>query len=351
MGLHTVAELSMQVAVLTEPGEFELVERERPDPGPDEVLVRMREVGICGSDLHYYDHGHIGDSVVEDPHVLGHESAGEVAAVGDNVADVSAGDRVTIEPGLPCRRCEHCKRGAYHLCPDVTFLGSPPVDGAFAEYVAWPADFVYQLPETVSTREGALCEPLSVGVHAARRGDVSTGDSVLVTGSGPIGLCVMEAVRAAGATDVLVSDVVDTKLDRADERGADRTVDVSEESLADAVADNTGGRGVDVVIEASGSEPAIQSTLDAVRRGGAVVFVGMPADGEMPLDVLDVINNEVDVRGSYRYVNTYPTAVELLADGRADVSGLVDFEMGLSAVDDAFQRASDPERVKGMITL
>jgi len=339
----------MHVAVLTEPGEFEIVERDRPDPAADEVLVRVREVGICGSDLHYYEHGRIGDSVVTDPHVLGHESAGEVAEVGSSVDSLAVGDRVAIEPGLPCRRCAYCKRGEYHLCPDVTFLGSPPVDGAFAEYVAWPADFCYRLPESVSTQEGALCEPLSVGIHAARRGDVGSGDSVLVTGGGPIGHCVMEAVRAAGATDVVVSEPVDRKRDLAHERGADCVVDPATESLADAVADHTGGRGVDVVIEASGARPAIESAPQAVRRGGTVVLVGNPTADSVDLDALGVVQAEVDVRGSYRYANTYPTAVSLLTDDRVDVSGLVEFDAPLDDVGSAFERASDPETVKGTI--
>jgi len=341
----------MRVAVLTEPGEFAIEERQRPDPAADEVLVRMREVGICGSDVHYYEHGRIGDHVVEDPLVLGHESAGEVEAVGADVADLASGDRVALEPGVPCRRCGHCKRGDYHLCPDVTFMATPPHDGAFAEYVAWPADFAYRLPESVSTREGALCEPLSVGIHVARRGNVSTGDTVLVTGAGPIGLCVLEAVRAAGATDVLISDVVESKLDLAAARGADRTIDVSDESLVDAVDDYTDGRGADVVVEASGADPAVRATTDAVRRGGTVVLVGLGDDEPVPFDVVDLIHAEVDIHTSFRYANTYPTAIDLLADDRVDVEGFVDFEMGLTDVDDAFQHAKEIETVKGVLTV
>ena len=341
----------MRTAVLSEPGELAVEERPRPDPAPGEVLVAVGEVGICGSDLHYYEHGRIGDYVVEDPLILGHESAGEVVAVGDEVSELAAGDRVALEPGVPCRRCAHCKRGEYNLCPDVTFMATPPDDGAFAEYVAWPADFAYRLPPEVSTREGALCEPLSVGVHVARRGDIGVGDSVLITGAGPIGLLAMEAARAAGATQILVSDVVESKLDRADERGADATIDPREENLGDAVARHTGGEGVDVVVEASGAESAIAGSLDAVRRGGTVVFVGLADEAEVPLDVLDIVDNELDVRGSFRYRNTYPAAIDLLADGEVDAAGIVDFEADLGDVDEAFQRAMDPETVKGMVTL
>ncbi|MWG35759.1 NAD(P)-dependent alcohol dehydrogenase [Halomarina oriensis] len=341
----------MRAAVLTEPHEFRLEDRPRPDPAVDEVLVAIGDVGICGSDVHYYEHGRIGDYVVEEPLVLGHEAAGEVVAVGDDVTSLEAGDRVALEPGVPCRRCAHCKRGEYNLCPDVTFMATPPHDGAFAEFVAWPADFTYRLPDHVSTTEGALCEPLSVGIHACRRGEVETGDTVLVAGAGPIGLLVLAAARAAGATDVLVTDVVDEKLAFADERGADRTVNVAEADLEPVVTECTDGEGVDVVIEASGAEPSIRSTLDVVRRGGVVVLVGLASEATVPFDVLDVVDNELDVRGSFRYENTYPAAIDLLADGAVDVGGLVDFEMGLDDVDDAFQRAQEPAVVKGMITF
>lgn len=340
----------MQTAVLAEPGRFDLEERERPTPGPGEVLVAVREVGICGSDVHYYRHGRIGEYVVRNPLVLGHESAGEVVSLGADVSGLEAGDRVTLEPGVPCRRCAHCARGEYNLCPEVTFMATPPDDGAFAEYVAWPADFAYRLPDSVSTRAGALCEPLSVGLHAARRGDVGPGDSVLITGCGPIGLCAMETVRAAGATDIIVSDVVEEKLAVARERGADLAVNAADEDLASAVTAHTDG-GVDVVIEASGAEPAIGATLSCVRRGGTVVLVGLADESDVPFDVLDVIDNELDVHGSFRYRNTYPAAIELLADGRVDVEGIVDFERPLAEVEAAFRRTMDAETIKGVITM
>lgn len=341
----------MRTAVLVEPTEFELEDRSRPTPGPDDVLVAVSDVGICGSDVHYYEHGRIGDYVVEDPLVLGHESAGEVVEVGENVTGLAPGDRVALEPGVPCRRCAHCKRGDYHLCEDVRFMATPPHDGAFTEYVSWPADFAYELPDSVSTAEGALCEPLSVGIHACRRGAVGTGDTVLVTGAGPIGLMVLEAARAAGATDVIVTDVVAEKLDFAAERGADLTVDVTEDDLEDAVLEYTDGVGADVVVEASGAEPSIRSTIDAVRRGGTVVLVGLASEAEVPFDVLEVIDNEIDVHGSFRYKNTYDAAVDLLADDEVDVAGIVDFESPLEDIDDAFRRAMEPTVVKGMISL
>jgi L-iditol 2-dehydrogenase len=341
----------MRTAVLTEPNQFELEDRPRPSPGPGDVLVEVKDVGICGSDVHYYEHGRIGDAVVKNPIVLGHESAGTVVEVGEGVTSLESGDRVAIEPGVPCRRCAHCKRGDYHLCEDVTFMATPPHDGAFTEYISWPADFAYKLPENVSTAEGALCEPLSVGIHACRRGDVGTGDTVLITGAGPIGLMLIEAARVAGATDIIITDIVAEKLDFAAQRGADRTIDVTEDDLEAKVMEYTDGVGADVVIEASGATPSIESTLDTVRRGGKIVLVGLASEAEVPFDVLEIIDNEMDVCGSFRYKNTYDAAISLLESEAVNVESIIDFESTLEDIDAACQRAMEPATIKGMIAF
>lgn len=342
----------MRSVVLTEPEQFETVERERPTPGPDDVLVAITNVGICGSDVHYYRHGRIGEFVVESPLVLGHESAGEVVAVGENVTDHAVGDAVALEPGVPCDTCRYCRRGEYNLCPDVQFMATPPHDGAFTEYVAWPSDFVHTLPEDVSTRAGALCEPLSVAIHATRRADVGIGDSVLITGCGPIGMLVLETVRAAGASDVLMADVVPEKLERARDRGADGTIDVTETDLASAVGDHLEDTdGVDVVIEASGAAPSIGSTTDAVRRGGSIVLVGLSADETVPIETNAIVNKELDVSGSFRFRNTYDDAIRLLETGTVDVTGIIDFEQSLSDLEAAFRRVGDDDVIKGMISV
>ncbi|SNZ15521.1 L-iditol 2-dehydrogenase [Natronoarchaeum philippinense] len=339
----------MRAAPLVKAGTFEPETRERPTPGPSEVLVEVSDVGICGSDVHWYEHGEMGDRVVEDPLVLGHESAGTVVEVGAEVDDHAVGDAVTIEPGVPCGECEHCRRGAYNLCRAVEFMATPGTDGAFREYVAWPAEYVYGLPASVSPREGALCEPISVGVHAVRRAEVGMGDSVLVMGAGPIGLLAADVARAAGAANVAVVDVVDSKLDRALDRGADLAIDSRETNPATAVRDEFGA-GVDAAIEATGAPPAIEAVLDTPGPDGTAVLVGLAPDAEVPVDTFELVRRQVDVRGSYRFANTYPTAISLLASGDVDAAGIVDFDLPLDRIGDAFERATEPDVVKGMIS-
>lgn len=341
----------MRAAVLTDTETLEIEERQRPTPAADEVLVRMGAVGICGSDVHYYEHGRIGDYVVDGPLVLGHESAGEIVDVGDDVDEHAVGDRVALEPGVPCRRCQYCREGRYHLCDALTFMATPPDDGAFAEYVAWPADYAFSLPDDVTLREGALCEPLAVGIHATRLADVRVGDSVLVTGAGPIGLLALEVVRAAGATEVFVSDLVSRKLELAADRGADATIDVGDSDQVEWVDAATDGAGVDVVIEASGAPPVYEQALDAVAPGGTIVCTGLAQTDAVSIDVVQLTLEEVTMQGAIRYSNAYLPAVSMLANGDVDVAGIVNAEYDLANVDEAFERTRDPEVVKTMVKM
>ncbi|WP_226013342.1 NAD(P)-dependent alcohol dehydrogenase [Halomicrobium salinisoli] len=338
----------MRACQLTDVGELTVAERDRPAPGSGEVLVRIDRVGICGSDLHYYEHG---VDAVDFPLVLGHEPAGTVVEVGADVTGVTSGDRVAVEPGRSCGECAYCAEGEYHLCPEMAYMSSPPVDGALVEYVAWPADLVYPLPDDVSLREGALAEPLSVAVHACDRGDVGAGDSVLVTGGGPIGQLVATVALARGAEPVVLTDVVAGKLDLATDRGVDHAVDATERDPAAAVRERVDPRGVDVVIESSGAPAAVASTTDAVRRGGTIVFVGMPDGTGLPVDVVESIEGEYDLRGSYRFAGTYPEAIRGIADGRYDVDGVVSFEAAFDDTPAAFERAAAPEPVKGVVRV
>jgi len=236
-----------RAAVLIRPRKIAIEERPVPTPGPREVLVAVTSVGVCGSDVHWYEHGRIGDLVVRAPLVLGHESAGRVEAVGAEVTKHAVDDRVCLEPGVPCGRCRECRTGRYNLCADVSFFATPPVDGAFADYVTIHEDFAFALPDGMSDDMGALMEPLSVGIWACRKAGVTAGDRVLVTGAGPIGLLAMQVAKAFGATDVAISDVNELRLSVAERMGASRVLHPASDDAGE----------VDAVIECSATPPRL----------------------------------------------------------------------------------------------
>jgi L-iditol 2-dehydrogenase len=323
----------MRVSVLRAPKDLAVEERPVPRPGPGEVLVQVGAVGVCGSDVHYYEHGRIGDFVVRDPLVLGHEASGRVVAVGEGIPPERVGERVSLEPGVPCRRCDLCRRGMYNLCPHVQFFATPPVDGAFAEYVTLAADFAHPVPDDLSDDAAALLEPLSVGVWANRKAHVGPGSSVLVSGAGPVGLLVAQVARALGASQVVVTDVDPHRRELATRYGATRVLDPTATSPAEE------GLEVDAFIDCSGVPAAVTAGVPVVRPGGAVVLVGMGAD-ELTLPVSLIQNREIEVTGTFRYANTWPQAIALAASGAVDLDGLVTAHVDLDRVQDAL--APDP---------
>jgi L-iditol 2-dehydrogenase len=331
----------VKAAVLHAAGDVRIEERERPQPGPREVLVEVTAVGVCGSDVHYYEHGRIGPFVVEAPLVLGHESAGRVVELGEGASKHAVGDRVTLEPGVPCGRCRECRAGRYNLCADVVFFATPPIDGAFAEFVSIHEDFAFALPEALSDEEGALMEPLSVGVWACQKAGVSAGDRVLVTGAGPIGQLAMQCALAFGATDVIVSDVNERRLALAERTGATRIVRAGE-PLDELDAD--------ALIECSGHPDALTAGIKALRPAGVAVLVGMGPgeEGTLPLSVIQT--REIWVTGTFRYANTYPTAIALAASGRVDLKAIISGHFGLDDAEAALRAGrEDPDSVKPMV--
>ncbi|WP_178020049.1 alcohol dehydrogenase catalytic domain-containing protein [uncultured Paenibacillus sp.] len=343
---------TMQAAVLDAPFQLELRQVPVPEPGADEALIKVHCIGICGSDVHYYEHGRIGRYEVKQPIILGHELAGVVAKVGERVKNVRVGDRVAVEPGVTCGTCEYCKSGRYNLCPDVSFMATPPVDGAWAEYVAVRSDFLFPLPAEMSFEEGALLEPLSVGLHAVNRGRIRPHDRVLVLGLGPIGLLALEAAKMFGAAQVYGSDVVEFRRKLALEMGALGVFDPSVPHSLDVGLDTlTGGEGFDLILETSGNPGAIADTIRLAKRGGRVVLVGLPAGDAVPVNIGALIDAELDVLGVFRYANTYPSAIQILSRGRHDIRRIITHKFPLSDIKHAVElaRTQKETSVKVMI--
>jgi L-iditol 2-dehydrogenase len=333
-----------RAAVLHAPGDVRLENRPWPEPAPLEVVVEIRSVGVCGSDVHYYEHGRIGGFIVEQPLVLGHESMGVVVARGRDAQRHEIGTRVALEPGVPCGRCEQCRHGRYNLCPHVSFFATPPIDGAFARYVAIHEDFAYALPDGVSDDEGALLEPLSVGLWACWKGRVGADTSVLVTGAGPIGQLAMQVARALGATDVTVTDVNAHRLEVASRTGATRTVDVSDTPLAEA------GVEADVLLECSGHPASLADGIRALRPAGVAVAVGMGPEEDATVPMAAIQAKEITLTGTFRYANTYPAALALVADRRVDVDAIVSGHFPLEEAETALRANSeDAASIKPMV--
>jgi len=329
-------------AVLYKTEDIRLEQQPVPEPGPDQVLIKMDSVGICGSDVHYWTHGAIGDFIVRAPMVLGHEAAGIVSKIGSAVTNLSIGDRVAIEPGVPCKMCHYCKTGVYNLCVDMKFCATPPVHGNLARYYVHAADFCYKLPPNMTLEEGALMEPLAVGVHACRRAGVTLGSRVLICGAGPIGLVNLMTARAMGAAEVVITDVVEGRLAVAKEMGANHTYKVgqgkSAEEMAVEVEQLMGGHKPDVTIECSGVEASVRFGIFSTRSGGCLVLVGL-GKPEINMPIVNAAVREVDIRGIFRYANCYPTAIAMVASGKVDVKPLITHRFKLEETLQAFETA------------
>lgn len=327
----------MKVAVMLGVGKMGFEERDISKAKDDEVLVKLEYVGICGSDLHYYETGAIGDYVVKPPFVLGHEPGGTVVEVGKNVKHLKVGDRVALEPGKTCGHCEFCKTGRYNLCPDVVFFATPPVDGVFQEYVAHEADLCFKLPDNVSTLEGALIEPLAVGFHAAIQGEAHLGQRAVVMGAGCIGLVSMMALKARGVSEVYVVDIMEKRLEKALELGATGVINGAKEDVLERVKELTGGAGMDLVIETAGTEITTRQAIHMAKKGSNIVLVGYSKSGEMTLPMSLVLDKELTFKTVFRYRHIYPMAIDAVAAGKVNLKGIVTDVFGL----DEAQKAMD----------
>jgi L-iditol 2-dehydrogenase len=330
----------MDAAVLTGPHTISIEPVTVPHLEPDQVLVRVAAVGVCGSDVHYYEHGRIGPYIVDAPLVLGHELSGRIEDVGADVDRTRIGQRVAIEPQRPCRVCSQCKAGRYNLCPNMEFFATPPIDGAFSEFIAIQSDFAFEVPDNVSDEAAALIEPLSVGIWACQRAEVGPGSRVLVAGAGPIGVIVAQTARAFGAGEVIVTDIDASRRAFALTSGATRVVD--------PVAESVEGLEVDAFIDATGAGPAVRAGIHAVRPAGRVILVGLGNDDlELPVSVLQ--NREIWLSGVFRYANTWPLAIELVSSGRVDLDRLVTARFGLAEAERALTSGREPGQLKVIV--
>ncbi|MDO4548084.1 MAG: NAD(P)-dependent alcohol dehydrogenase [Clostridia bacterium] len=327
--------MSNKAFYMTAIEKLEAGEAPMPTVSPKDVLIKIKAVGICGSDLHYYAKGNIGNFVVEPPYILGHEAAGEVVAVGDEVKRLKVGDRICMEPGVPCMACEECLNGHYNLCKTLTFWATPPYNGCLCEYMAHPEAFTFKMPDNMSYVEGALVEPLAVGLHACNRGDVKLGDTVAIIGSGCIGLVTLMSAIARGATKVIIGDVLDKRLAKAAELGA-ITVNTKDEDFADKVMELTEGRGADVVIDCAGFSATVHQACRTAKLAGTIVIVGLGADKIDGLDNNLLSTKELDVRYVFRYRNVYPTAIKAISEGRIDVKSIISHSFKFDDTIDAY---------------
>ncbi|KIM98764.1 hypothetical protein OIDMADRAFT_105160 [Oidiodendron maius Zn] len=326
---------------------------DRPIPklrDPWDVRVQIAQTGICGSDLHYYDHGRIGDFVLTTPIILGHESSGTVVEIGSAVKNLKVGDRVAIEPGVPCRHCDYCRSGSYNLCPGTVFAATPPWDGTLAKYFIAAADYCVPLPDHMDMEQGALVEPVACAVQMTKVGNVRANQTVVVFGCGPIGVLCQKVSKIYGAKKVIGVDISQGRLDFARSYGADDTflppkkpssekTDMEwSEQLANMIKESFNlGEGPDVVIEATGAASCIATGIYLTKKGGTFVQAGMGKEiVDFPITIACI--RDLTIRGSIRYTTgCYPTAVDLVASGKIDVRPLVTNRFKFENAKEAFQ--------------
>jgi len=338
----------MQAAVLHGAKDIRWQKYPMPALPPGMVLLRVRRVGICGSDLHYYQHGYCGAFVPTQPFILGHELTAEVAATAPDVRAPAIGARVTVNPARACGFCEYCRAGRSNLCRHTIMLGSasttPPTDGAFADCVAVRADQCHTLPLEVDDGLGAMMEPLAVALHAVKRAGVVSAKRVLVVGGGPIGLLTCLTARAFGAAPVAVSDVVTARRANALKLGADVALDPADNGLR-ALTEKLVGDGFDTVFEASGAPAALRQAFDLVRPGGTIVQIGTQGTADVGLPANQVMVREIQFLGSFRYGDVFDEAIRLVASGRIDMRPLISQVFPMAQTTEAMICAGAKEQV------
>ena len=343
----------MDVCVLTGKQKLEWVKREIPQPGPGELQIKLQYVGVCGSDLHFYEEGRLSNWELDGPLALGHEPGGIVSAIGEGVTGFEIGDKVSIEPAVPCGECEDCKKGHYNLCKHIKMLAIPHErDGVNSNYCVHSAKWCYKLPDNMDTMEGALIEPLSVGFHATELSDARLGESAIVLGCGCIGLCTIMCLKARGVQEIYVADVMQKRLDKALEVGATRVFNSQTEDIV-AFAKSLLGGGVDLVYECAGNRITTLQTARCLKKGGKITLVGVSPEPVLELDTATLNDVEGTVYSVYRYRNTWPKAIAAVASGdiplKKIVSHVFDFKDCIEAIDYSLKHKD--EVIKAVIKM
>ena len=324
----------MKVCVLTGKQQLEWTEREIPQPGKGELQIKLEYVGVCGSDLHFYKEGRLANWELDGPLALGHEPGGVVSAIGEGVTGFEIGDKVSIEPAVPCGHCKDCKEGHYNLCKNIKMLAIPGErDGVNAEYCVHDASMCYKLPENMTTLEGAMIEPLAVGLHATELSDAKVGETAVILGSGCIGLCTLLSLKARGVSEIYVADVLDKRLDKALELGATRVFNSTRENIEDFVKTLPDG-GVDQVYECAGNRITTLQTCRLIKRAGKVTLVGVSPEPVLELDIATLNAMEGTIYSVYRYRNLWTKAIKAVSTGAIPVAKIVSHEF---AFDDCIE--------------
>ncbi|TQS34116.1 hypothetical protein Golomagni_05514 [Golovinomyces magnicellulatus] len=340
--------------VLNKPHDVSFAQQPKPTlESPHDVIVKINYTGICGSDIHYWDRGAIGSFILKEPMVLGHESAGTVVLIGSAVKNLQIGDRVALEPGTPCRRCESCLAGHYNLCLDMRFAATPPYGGTLTGFYVAPEDFCYKLPSHVTQQEGALIEPLAVAVHVVKQAEIRPGQSVVVMGAGPVGLLCCAVAKAFGASKIISVDIQSARVKFAIDYAATHAFlpdnSSSETNAARLCKETNLSNGADAVIEASGAESSIQTSLHVVRRGGTFVQAGM-GKSNINFPIMALCLKEVTAKGSFRYSSgDYKLAIELVATGKVNVKKLITNVVNFEEAEQAFKDVKEGKGIKYLI--
>jgi L-iditol 2-dehydrogenase len=321
--------------------DLRLHEEALPQPKSGQGLVRVKAVGICGSDLHWFAEGGIGDAKVETPLILGHEFAGTT----------ESGQPVAVDPAIPCGKCEYCQRGHPNLCLRVVFAGHAAQDGAMCEWMAWDTRNLIPLPDSMNFADGAMLEPLGVAIHTVDLAHLKTGMTVGVFGCGPIGLLIIQMARLAGAVNILATDKLPHRLEAAGSLGATKTIMAEDGAEIKAVMAATGGRGVDVAFEAAGDQKAVDTSVAAVAPGGKVILAGIPPEDRTSFSASAARGKGLTIKLVHRMKHTYPRAIELVSKGLVDVRSLVTHRFPLEKTAEAFQAAQSRVGLKVIIEM